>query len=47
MADAKTALLWRDLEEDIFMDCPEGLEEAKPMNVKVLKKSINKSVQAT
>ncbi len=37
IADIETAFLWGDLEEEIFMDCPKGLEEAKPTNALVLK----------
>ena len=42
----KQKKIWGDLEEEIFMDCPKGLEEAKPTNALVLKKCIYGLVQA-
>ncbi len=46
IADFETAFLWVDLEEEIFMDCPEGLEGATYTDALVLKKSIYGLVQA-
>ncbi len=47
VADIKTTLFWGDLEEVIFMDCPRGLQAAKPTDALVLKKSIYGLVQAS
>ena len=46
IADIETAFLWGDLEEEIFMDCPKGLQEAKTTDTLVLKKCIYGLVQA-
>ncbi len=45
VADINTAFVWGDLEEAIFMDCPKGLQAAKPTDALVLKKSIYGLVQ--
>ncbi len=46
IADVETAFLWGDLEEEIFMDCPKGLEGAKDRDSLVLTKSIYGLLQA-
>ncbi len=47
IADIETAFLWGDLEEEIFMDCPKGLQKAKTTDTLVLKKCIYGLLQAT
>ncbi len=40
IAEFDTAFLWGDLEEEIFMDYPKGIQREKPKDELVLKKCI-------
>ena len=44
--DVETAFLHGDLEEEIYMDCPEGLEGGGPLKCLLLKKTIYGLVQS-
>ena len=44
--DVETAFLHGDLEEDIYMDCPEGMEDAEPDECLQLKQTIYGLVQS-
>ena len=45
--DVETAFLHGDLEEEIYMDCPQGLEGGSPLKCLKLEKTIYGLVQSS